>query len=497
MLPAPRLPRLLLHRLRGPAILALGCAVTATSLSAAPAGRAPAGPPTAPATSPSTSPDAPARTTPPPAAAGLRATPNAPAPAASGASLSPSAQRVYERARQQLVQVRTLLRGQDSQSSVGSGFFVGSVGLILTNYHVVSQVALQPDRFRLTYAAVDGGSGALELLAFDARHDLAVVRPLAARGAAPAPRNGLSLRPATSPMSQGERIYSLGNPLDVGFAVVEGTYNGLVERGFYPTIFFGGALNPGMSGGPALDEQGQVMGINVATRLDGQSVSFLVPAPFAAELLQRARSAQPIRSPAYPELTRQLMAHQQALTERFLAQPWRDAGHPRWRIPVPQETFLRCWGSSSPPESKGLEFERSECAMNSAVFVGGMLDTGNLAVRHETYDGRRLGPLRFASQYSASFRNEGFAGGRQRSGPQCSERFIEQGGLPLRAVLCMSAYRKLRGLYDVSVLVVTLDDDTSGALGRFDARGVSFDNALKLADHYLEGFGWTNRAGSR
>ena len=57
-------------------------------------------------------------------------------------------------------------------------------------------------------------------------------------------------------MSQGERIYSLGNPLDVGFAVIEGTYNGLVERSFYPTIFFAGSLNPGVSGGPTLDQQG-------------------------------------------------------------------------------------------------------------------------------------------------------------------------------------------------------------------------------------------------
>jgi serine protease Do len=31
-------------------------------------------------------------------------------------------------------------------------------------------------------------------------------------------------------------------------------------------------------------------------------------------------------------------------------------------------------------------------------------------------------------------------------------------------------------------------------LGRFDARGVSFDNALRLSAHYLEGFGWTAAA---
>ena len=35
---------------------------------------------------------------------------------------------------------------------------------------------------------------------------------------------------------------------------MQGTYNGLVRRSFYPQIFFGGALSAGMSGGPALDE---------------------------------------------------------------------------------------------------------------------------------------------------------------------------------------------------------------------------------------------------
>ena len=73
-----------------------------------------------------------------------------------------------------------------------------------------------------------------------------------------------TFRAPSAALSQGERIYSMGNPLDVGFAVLEGTYNGLVERSFYPSIFFGGALNSGMSGGPALDEQGRVVGVNVA-----------------------------------------------------------------------------------------------------------------------------------------------------------------------------------------------------------------------------------------
>lgn len=429
-------------------------------------------------------------------------TPAAAAPPAGVAEppVSASAQRLYERARTQLLQVRTLLKGQDSQASVGSGFLVSDEGHIITNYHVVSQVALQPDRYRLIYTRVDGREGALQLLGFDALRDLALVKaeppadapgkpaaatPTAGLGAAP-----LSFRPPELKMARGERIYALGNPLDVGFAVLEGNYNGLVERSFYPNVFFGGSLNPGMSGGPALDEQGRVMGVNVATRRDGQQVSFLVPSVHAQALLDRARNAAPITAPVYPELTAQLMTHQALVTQRFSAQPWRNAGHPHYMIPVPQEEFMRCWGRSTPADSRGLEFERSDCEMDTQVFVSGSVTTGSLSVSHEAYDGSKLGWLRFTQRYSMSFRNESFGrfGRKDFTTPQCRERFVERDALPVRAVLCMSAYKRLPGLFDLSVLVATLDQPAAGVQGRLDARGVSFDNALKLADHYLHGF---------
>lgn len=421
----------------------------------------------------------------PPAGPPATATATAPAPALSGPG-----QRIYEQMRPRLLQVRTLLKTQDSQSSVGSGFLVGDGGLLVTNYHVVSQYALQPARHRLVYVTVDGRQGALELLAFDVVHDLALLRaadptPLSGRGAVP-------LRPADEPLPRGARIYSLGNPLDVGFAVAEGSYNGPVERSFLQTLFFGGSLSAGMSGGPALDEQGRLVGVNVAARRDGEQVSFLVPAAPLRVLLERGRSAAPITAPAWPEVARQLLAHEGRLTERFLALPWRSAGHGRYAIPVPQEAFMRCWGRGSPQAARGLQFERSDCEMDSRVFVNGALLTGYLTVRHEAYDGSKLGALRFAERYSASFGNE-FVGrdDRQRTAPRCVERSVDRAGLPLRAVVCLRAYKKLEGLHDLSVLVATLDGTTSGVQGRFDARGVGLASAQRLTAHYLDGFAWT------
>ena len=412
------------------------------------------------------------------------------------APLSASAQRIYEQSRGQLLQVRTLLKGQDSQASVGSGFLVSEEGHIMTNYHVVSDVALEPERYRLVYSTADREEGPLELLAFDAIHDLAIVR------AASGPfvgRRPLRFRPKHLPLAQGDRIYSLGKPLDVGFAVIEGTYNDLVERTFYPTIFFSGSLNPGVSGGPALDREGQVIGVNVAARRDGEQVSFLVPAGFAEALLEESRKAAPMTKPQYPELTAQLMRHQAALAERFLGQPWRNAGHARYLIPVPQETFMRCWGRSSETDAKGMLFEYSECTMDTRVFVSGWLTTGSITVKHDAKDGKQLGALRFANRYSSSFGGEGLdmPESKHRTAPQCHERFVDRGGLPVRAVICVSGYKKLPGLYDLMVLVATVDAAKAGVLGRFDADGVSFDNALLLTTHYLEGFGWTGKAETR
>lgn len=430
--------------------------------------------------------DAPAR----PASAAADAAASAPA------ALPPpslSARKVYEQARSQLVQIRTVLKGQASQTSVGSGFFVSKEGHIITNFHVAAEAALKPERHDLVYVTADGREAPVQILQLDVLHDLALLKavdkPADARGF-----DALAFRPESQTLAQGERLYSLGNPLDVGFAVTEGNYNGLVKRSFYPQIFFGGALSGGMSGGPALDSQGQVIGINVARRVDGEQVSFLVPATFATALLARGRDAAPIRAAAYPIVTAQLLQHQATLTDRFIAQGWKPATHPRYRVPVPSDEFMRCWGTSDPSRTGGLDVERSNCVMDTRIYVGDYT-TGSISVRHEAYDGSKLGTLRFAARHSQAFRNEDFTRLRSehQTKPQCHEDYVDRDGLPLRAVVCLRAYKKLPELYDVAVLVATLDQNQAGVQGRFDAQGLSFANAQRLAKHYLEAYGWAAR----
>ncbi len=43
------------------------------------------------------------------------------------------------------MQLRMLVRNGRAQKSVGSGFLIGTSNLVVTNYHVVSEIALEPD----------------------------------------------------------------------------------------------------------------------------------------------------------------------------------------------------------------------------------------------------------------------------------------------------------------------------------------------------------------
>src|ERR1700730_5967613 len=191
----------------------------------------------------------------------------------------------FSAAKPRLLQIRTLVASAGKQSSIGSGFLVSADGLAITNYHVVSQTALEPDTYRLEYTAADGSRGELKLLVIDLPNDLAFVS-LDKRDT---PFFALDAAATTRGSPKGERLFSMGNPLDLGFTIVEGTYNGLVERSYNERIHFTGAVNPGMSGGPAVTAEGQVVGINVAKRLGSELVSFLVPARFAVALVRQLR----------------------------------------------------------------------------------------------------------------------------------------------------------------------------------------------------------------
>jgi serine protease Do len=395
---------------------------------------------------------------------------------------SSAAQKLYSTARIDLLQIRMLLKNGRTQSSVGSGFLVGTGNLVLTNYHVVSQMALDPDVYVGQYVDTDGKSGPIELLAVDVLHDLAVVR-INRKGS-----GVFNIPEKLSKLTQGQYLYSLGNPLDLGFAISEGSYNGVITRSFYDQLMFTGPINSGMSGGPSVTISGEVAGVNVSKRRDGESVSFLVPVRYAQELLARVAGEKAPPKDFNILIGQQLLAHQRGMIDRLLGFPLTLKPMGPYLAPVRESEQMRCWGRSNVQEKATYTADIMSCSMESAIFVSDTQQTGHLSVTHQYIHSDSLDPLRFAALATKSFNagNAANAKGSRLTAPSCTERFIKTNTLPLRAVLCVRAYRKFEGLYNFILISASTDSAKATFQTRLDVTGVSYENGMRTTRAFLD-----------
>lgn len=416
---------------------------------------------------------------------GAEAAPPIPPPA-----ISSTAEAVYASARPRLLQIRTLVDTAGRQASLGSGFVISADGFALTNYHVVSQYVLEPQTYRLEYVAADGASGSLKVHAIDVPNDLAVLR-LDRKGL---PYFQFESRAIDGAMPKGERLFAMGNPLDIGFTIVEGTYNGLVEKSYSERIHFTGALNPGMSGGPTVTTAGRIAGVNVAKQVSGELVSFLVAPHLAAALVERARTQGPLApEKARAEITRQLTTWQAALYTAITREGFRPASYGPYRAPESAASWFSCWSRTNAdavPKPRAT-VNTTNCRTKTWLFVANDLSTGQIEFSHSYVRSLSLNAFQFSAFLSEQYRSSwigGFAP-KRLTRQKCHEDFVATGTGPhrplLRVVFCARAYREFEGLYDVTVAGVTEDRAREALVSRLEMHGVGYDNAVALGKRFL------------
>ncbi|MCL4559718.1 MAG: trypsin-like peptidase domain-containing protein [Chloroflexi bacterium] len=169
-------------------------------------------------------------------------------------------ERVYQIIQPSLVLVQSKLSGANGtpEDSLGSGVVIDDQGDILTCLHVVAHAT----SIQLTFA--DGTQSTAQVTNTQPQNDIAVLR---------ADNPPAQLVPATlgnlNAMQIGDQAYVVGNPFGLYGSMSAGVISGF-NRSFQPTsggpelkglIQIDAAANPGNSGGPLLNRDGQVIGI--------------------------------------------------------------------------------------------------------------------------------------------------------------------------------------------------------------------------------------------
>jgi S1-C subfamily serine protease len=198
------------------------------------------------------------------------------AQAQSSGQTTPSEEVVIRVAREITPAVVSVSTGSGS----GSGVFIAKEGVILTNAHVVQNAP------RVQVGLADGRALTGEVLGRDPLVDVAVVR-VGIQNAPTAPLGD------SDQLQVGQAAIAVGNPLGLERSVTTGVVSAINRSprglGLEGLIQTDAAISVGNSGGPLVDSQGRVIGINTAV-FSGPGVAglgFAVPINLARDIAQQ------------------------------------------------------------------------------------------------------------------------------------------------------------------------------------------------------------------
>lgn len=412
---------------------------------------------------------------------------NANTAAALTAPASPTASSLFARLRPAVLTVRTVGPGSDRTLSYGSGFFVDGRGRVVTNYHVVADHLRNPGQHTLRTVDALGREGPAQVLAFDIVNDLALLQ-------AKTPAAALLPPPAADPsLAVGAALFSLGNPQDLGVTLMAGHFSSRMQALGVTRIHFSGSINAGMSGGPVVDANGTLVGVNVSRQTRGEQISFLVPADQVRALLARSPAGHTLDlSRVNEETTTQLLAWQTGVRERAFVTPWATVPIGPYRAPEFLVGELKCWASDNedartPPPIRST---RVGCREPQDIYLGDNLASGRVGYQRTHLRGDGVNRIQFARALESVASRDLTS---QTRGPmaeqQCRDEHLRAGAsgqLPVRLLWCAAAYRDLPGLYDIDISVASQDRPLEAVVTRISLEGVAWDTGLAFTRHLLE-----------
>jgi S1-C subfamily serine protease len=190
---------------------------------------------------------------------------------------------VYETILPSIVLVQAQFHGREEGENfgIGSGVVVNDAGDILTALHVV----VEATEIKVTY--IDGTSVKAEIIAAEPQNDIAVLHPTQTPGLIVPAILGNPFA-----MRIGDEAFAVGNPMGLTASMSAGVISGFNrsipvgedgEQRLERLIQFDTAVNPGNSGGPLLNRQGQVVGI-VTALANPSEQNFFVGIGFAVPI---------------------------------------------------------------------------------------------------------------------------------------------------------------------------------------------------------------------
>lgn len=175
----------------------------------------------------------------------------------------------------------------------GTGFVINKNGYILTNAHIVIDQAEDSDDFEvnepISITTSSHEKYPAELIYLELKDDLALLKVDCS--------DFKHLKIADyNNVKTGENIYTIGNSKGEGLSITEGIVSDrLRTAGNSEKMLISTPINHGNSGGPILNEKGEVIGIVMGGRKDAVSMGYAVPSYLISNFIEKVENNEDIK----------------------------------------------------------------------------------------------------------------------------------------------------------------------------------------------------------
>lgn len=385
--------------------------------------------------------------------------------------------------------VKTALTANAPKASYGSGFVVDEKGLLITNYHVISEVVQGKGGYQ-NFVIMNEKPYPAEILGFDVIQDLALIK---IDYVFPSKITFSEKEPTF-----GESLFSFGIPMDQNLSIVNGLFNGFRKQGPFEEIQMSTPINPGMSGGPTTDSRGTLIGVNVSALKEANNLTFSVPARHVKKLLQdsKTRPLQRGNIKFFHNRIEEQLSLAQAEVMKDIAGTSVSSRLSEWTFKE-LPGYFKCWmarlNSQIKSDMRKLEQTELQCQLEQIVFLEERVRALNFKMSLIEMKNKKVNPFQFSDAIQTTlnhwtlsekpFVEEEFNVFGRFS---CDEEKIwNQEGLPVLINFCVRRYILYPSLFQTVLKFAVIDPkDENSLLGLISMSGYS----RLETKNYLMGF---------
>lgn len=389
---------------------------------------------------------------------------------------------ILDQARPALIDIDTSLTRIQGKVSHASGFVAGKRNWVVTNAHTVDPSIVRPEEYQVKIVGATGQRLSSRVIAMDIANDLALLET-----GLPLKAEPLTLAEQIPPPS--ETVYAMGSTSADRYSATPGQIQGIDPGTNGQALRFHGVIRPGMSGGPVLNAQGQVVGVNRSALSSRPEQGFLVALGPLRQLLDRASAAPYTNHTAMQE---DLGRQQRAMAAKLVSDMVNPFSKMQSLGPFRVHTiYPDCSGTRLAEPEERFKVYRISCSIDWRANEKYAFGIPALLMRHYWVSNTNFHAVETSlavNHLLEILRSANAESTEVAKAWECRRsRVKNRHGLLLDLHACRRSLDTQPGIYDHRLRAAAQVRGADALVSMLDIQGSDTQNAMKMAETWLDG----------